>query len=106
MLTSDRCAAKIQPNSEGESMELKSYEIKESSVDLDERTFQGYASTWDEDKTGDVIHQGAFLKSITEAFPAKRIKVLWQHNEPLGMPIEMREDSYGLYVKGKVSKTR
>jgi len=87
-------------------MELKSYEIKESAVDIDARTFEGYASTFDEDQTGDVIHQGAFLKSITEAFPAGRIKVLWQHSEPLGMPLEMKEDSYGLYVKGKVSKTR
>ena len=102
----DQAAAICYRQYEGKSMELKSYEIKESSVDLDERTFQGYASTWDEDQTGDVIHQGAFLKSITEAFPAKRIKVLWQHSEPLGMPIEMREDGYGLYVKGKVSKTR
>jgi HK97 family phage prohead protease len=87
-------------------MELKTYELKDSSVDMDERTFKGYASTWDEDKVGDVIHQGAFMKSISEAFPAKRIKVLWQHSEPLGMPTEMYEDNYGLYVKGKVSKTR
>lgn len=87
-------------------MELKAYELKDSSIDMDERTFKGYASTWDEDKVGDVIHQGAFIKSINEGFPAGRIKVLWQHNEPLGMPVEMREDNYGLYVKGKISKTR
>ena len=87
-------------------MELKSYELKDSYVDMDERTFKGYASTWDEDKVGDVIHQGSFIKSINEAFPAKRIKVLWQHSEPLGMPTEMYEDNIGLYVKGKVSKTR
>lgn len=87
-------------------MELKSYEITKSEVDLDERTFEGYASTWSEDQVGDVIHRGAFMKSISEAFPAKRIKVLWQHSEPLGMPIEMREDDYGLWVKAKVSKTR
>lgn len=87
-------------------MELKAYELKDSSVDMDTRTFSGYASTWDIDQVGDVIHQGAFIKSITEAFPAKRIKVLWQHGEPLGMPTEMREDEYGLYVKGKISKTR
>jgi uncharacterized protein len=87
-------------------MELKNYDIQDNTVDLDERTFSGYASAFEEDQVGDIIHQGAFLKSINEAFPAGRIKVLWQHSEPLGMPIEMREDSYGLYVKGKVSKTR
>lgn len=87
-------------------MELKNYDIQDNTVDLDERTFSGYASAFEEDQVGDIIHQGAFLKSINEAFPAGRIKVLWQHSEPLGMPIEMREDSYGLFVKGKVSKTR
>lgn len=87
-------------------MELKNYDIQDNTVDLDERTFSGYASAFEEDQVGDIIHQGAFLKSINEAFPAGRIKVLWQHSEPLGMPIKMREDSYGLYVKGKVSKTR
>jgi len=86
-------------------MEVKAYELKESNVDMDERTFEGYASTWDEDQVGDVIHRGAFIKSINEAFPAKRIKVLWQHDDPLGMPVEMREDDYGLYVKGRISKT-
>jgi uncharacterized protein len=86
-------------------MELKNYEIKESLIDMDARTFEGYASTWDVDQTGDIIHSGAFAKSIQEGFPAKRIKILWQHNQPLGMPLEMREDSNGLYVKGKVSKT-
>lgn len=90
----------------GDAMEVKAYELKESAVDMDERTFKGYASTWDEDQVGDVIHQGAFIKSINEAFPAKRIKVLWQHYDPLGMPVEMREDEYGLYFKGKISKTR
>lgn len=87
-------------------MELKNYAIDDNEVDLDERTFAGYASAFEEDSVGDIIHQGAFVKSITEAFPAGRIKVLWQHSEPLGMPVEMREDSYGLFVKGKVSKTR
>jgi len=87
-------------------MELKSYELKESLVDMDERTFKGYASTFDLDQTNDIIHRGAFLKSITEGFPAKRIKVLWQHSEPIGMPQKMYEDEYGLYVEGKISKTQ
>lgn len=87
-------------------MELKNYSIKDTEIDLDERTFAGYASTFEEDQVGDIIHQGAFIKSITEAFPAGRVKVLWQHSEPLGMPMEMREDSFGLFVKGKVSRTR
>lgn len=86
-------------------MEFKSVALKESSVDMDARTFQGYAATWDLDQVADVIHPGAFAKSIREAFPAKRIKVLWQHRDPIGIPTEMREDDKGLWVKGRISKT-
>jgi len=86
--------------------QIKSLEFKADSVDLDERTFSGYAATWDLDKVGDIIHKGAFQKSINEAFPNKKIKVLYNHGDPIGMPIEMREDEKGLFVKGKVSKTR
>lgn len=80
-------------------------EFKASSVDMGERTIEGYASTWDKDKIDDIIHRGAFQKSINEAFPKGKIKVLWQHFQPLGMPIEMYEDSKGLFVKAKISKT-
>lgn len=86
----------------------KSFIIKQGNVNITERTFEGYAATWDKDQVDDIIHPGAFTKSINEAFPAGKIKVLWQHNhfEPIGMPIEMREDTYGLWVKAKVSNTR
>ena len=32
-------------------------------------------------------------------------KVLWQHAQPIGIPVEMREDAKGLWVKVRVSKT-
>lgn len=87
-------------------MERKSVQLKDQAVDMDARTFEGYASTWDMDQGMDIIHPGSFSKSIREGFPAGRIKVLWQHNEPIGIPTEMREDKTGLYVKARVSKTR
>lgn len=90
-------------------MELKAISFDDSQVDMAERTFKGYASTFGNvDEVGDIIEAGAFTKSIQERGPAgtKQIKVLWQHNEPLGMPTIMVEDSKGLYVEGKISKTR
>jgi HK97 family phage prohead protease len=86
-------------------MEYKRLALKDQAVDLDARTFQGYAATWDQDQVGDVIHRGAFAKSIKESFPKGRIKILWQHRDPIGLPTEMREDDTGLFVKGRVSKT-
>jgi len=86
-------------------MERKSVQFKEQSIDMDARTFEGYAATWDKDQGNDIIHPGAFAKSIREGFPAGRIKVLWQHNQPIGIPVEMREDKKGLWTKARVSKT-
>lgn len=72
-----------------------------------DRVFKGYAAAYGNvDHDGDVIEPGAFAKSIKEAFPAGKIKVLWQHRDPLGMPTAMSEDSKGLYVEAKISKTR
>jgi len=83
---------------------LKFYE-----TNAEERTFEGYAAAYGNvDSDGDIIVRGAFAKSIKEGLPANRIKILYQHdwNTPIGVPIEMREEQKGLYVRGKVSKTR
>jgi HK97 family phage prohead protease len=90
-------------------METKALKFNESYIDMEERTFKGYASTFNNvDDVGDIIESGAFTKTISERGPngTKQIKVLWQHSEPLGMPTMMVEDSKGLYVEGKISKTR
>lgn len=83
-------------------MEYKSVGFK--SEDIEGRTFRGYASTYDKDLGGDIIVPGAFAKTLAER--GQRVKVLWQHSEPIGRPVEMREDSKGLYVEALVSKTR
>jgi len=90
-------------------MEFKALKFDDSNVNLENRTFMGYASTFGNvDEVGDIIERGAFKKSIKERGPSgsNQIKVLWQHNEPLGIPMKMYEDENGLYVEGKVSKTR
>tara|TARA_R110000744_G_scaffold106775_1_gene203151 strand:+ start:127 stop:786 length:660 start_codon:yes stop_codon:yes gene_type:complete len=87
-------------------MDFKSIELKETAIDMSARTIEGYAATWDLDQANDIIQKGAFTKTISEGFQAGRIKMLWQHDEPLGMPTEMFEDDRGLYVKGKISRTQ
>lgn len=86
--------------------EIKATRLRDAKVDMDRRTFEGYAATWDRDRVGDIIKRGAFKKSISEGLPSGRIKVLWLHSDPLGMPLEMSEDSKGLKVKARVSATR
>lgn len=84
---------------------LKNLEF-EYKANAEKREFEGYASTWDLDLGNDQIVKGAFQKSIRERFPRNKVKILWQHNEPIGLPSYMEEDSKGLFVRGKISKTR
>lgn len=66
------------------------------------RVFTGYASTFDLDLGGDIIMPGAFKKTLAER--ADRVKILWEHKNPIGKPLRMLEDDKGLYVEGKISK--
>ena len=79
------------------------FEIKAVS---DDGLFSGYGSVFGNiDSGGDVVHSGAFAKSIEEWEGRKRMPpVLWNHdrNEPIGVYTSIREDEKGLYVEGKL----
>lgn len=80
-------------------------------VDKSEGIITLYASSFGvEDYDGDVIENGAFTKTIRERGPqgSNSIKMLWQHDSwnPIGKPLEMVEDTYGLLVRAKVSDIR
>lgn len=85
-------------------MEFKSLQFKADDVNMGSRTFAGYASTWDADLGNDIITKGAFNKTLKER--SDRVKILWQHNDPIGKPSSMTPDEKGLFVEGKISKTR
>jgi len=75
-------------------------------VKADGRTFDGHAAVFNNlDSYRDRILPGAFVKTIKEGLPANRIKVLWQHcwDRPIGLPLNMSEDSTGLLVEARVS---
>ena len=86
-------------------MEHKTFTAHLNLKSLDEGgIFEGYASVFGvQDSDGDVIVKGAFRKSI-ERFQSKgkMPKMLWQHNPSIivGKYLELREDDYGLFVKG------
>lgn len=68
----------------------------------------GYASDFDSlDSDGDVIEKGAFTKTLSLNGPKSknpRIKHLLNHSpsQPLGVPLELREDGKGLYYESKI----
>lgn len=64
-------------------------------------TFKGYLSTFGNvDLVDDVCLEGCFRESLQKMTP----KLLYQHNwdDPIGVFTEIREDSKGLYVEGKM----
>ena len=71
----------------------------------DDGTFEGYGSVFNNTDLGnDVIKDGAFTKTLRMK-GAKGVKLLYQHKTdmPIGVFTEMKEDEYGLYVKGKLA---
>lgn len=67
--------------------------------------FEGYASLFRIADLGkDVVEPGAFRDSLVRR-GAAGIKMLWQHDptEPIGRWLELREDSRGLFVRGRLS---
>jgi uncharacterized protein len=67
--------------------------------------FAGYASLFGvPDSTGDVVMAGAFAASLARRGPAG-IRMLFQHDagQPIGTWLELREDSRGLLVRGRLA---
>jgi HK97 family phage prohead protease len=72
----------------------------------DGHVISGYASLFGAvDQGNDVVKAGAYKASL-DALVAKgaKVKMLWQHDpaQPIGIWDEVREDSRGLWVKGRL----
>ncbi|MDK3019280.1 HK97 family phage prohead protease [Pseudodonghicola flavimaris] len=67
---------------------------------------EGYASLFDHpDQGGDIVRRGAYAASLQAlAAAGQRVKLLWQHDpaQPIGLWEELREDSRGLWVRGRL----
>lgn len=87
--------------------ERKTLTFRTEEYDEEQGVFSGYASVCGNiDSGGDIMEPGAFTKTIAEGW--ERVKILALHNDcwlPIGRPLELREDSNGLFIKAKVSDT-
>lgn len=79
------------------------FELKELAED---GTFEGYAAVFDKvDLGGDTIKKGAFTRTLKNMEEEKRvIPFCYMHDqkEILGGFHELKEDDFGLYVKGQI----
>ena len=72
----------------------------------DDAEIAGYASLFGSaDQGGDVVQPGAYGASLARLLKGGgTVKMLWQHDptRPIGVWDEVREDSRGLYVRGRL----
>ena len=67
-------------------------------------TVEGYASLFGAiDQARDRVMRGAFAETL-KLRGARRVPMLFQHDpgEPIGIWLELREDSHGLYARGRL----
>lgn len=73
----------------------------------DDGTFEGYGSVFGVvDSYKEIVAQGAFSESLASLKTQGRMPaLLWQHRagEPIGVYTEVREDTVGLHVRGKLA---
>jgi hypothetical protein len=85
---------------------LKNVEFKLFQSDGQTMVVEAYASTFGNVDSGrDIVEKGSFTKTLQEN--KKRIKTLFNHdwNQIIGKPLEMNEDSKGLYTKTQFVST-
>lgn len=82
------------------------FEVKEAPDESG--SFAGYGAVFGNVDLGrDVIVQGAFSDSLAKwRAKGKWPKMLWQHDarQPIGVWTDMKEDGYGLFVRGRLTK--
>lgn len=82
--------------------------IKAEATNEQDRTFEGFASTWDQDLGQDVIHKGAFKETLTAWRNSKEaLPLLDSHNQfsilaALGQMLDGKENNKGLWTKWEV----
>jgi uncharacterized protein len=84
------------------------FEVK--AADFESRTFEGLASTWDLDSGGDIIHKGAYKRTLShwrQSNGSQVIPLVDQHNygsirAVLGKMVDGQETDVGLETKWQV----
>ena len=90
------------------SMKKQSFDCKFELKSIDETgVFEGYGSVFGvKDSYNEIVSPGAFSKSLAKHRAAGTMPaLLWQHDsdEPIGVYLEMSEDSVGLKVRGQLA---
>lgn len=70
---------------------------------VDSITIEGYASTNDVDRHGDIVPAGVWEKGVENYLKNPVILAYHDHSEPIGRMVEHRVDEKGLWIKARIS---
>ena len=80
------------------------FSIKEdSNTDAKSVYIEGYASTTDRDRSGDVVSAAAWKKGLENYLKNPIILAYHDHDDPVGRMVEHRIDAKGLWIKARIS---
>jgi len=69
------------------------------------RQIEGYASTRDLDRTGEVVEPGAFAESLKDFMSNPVVTYMHDWSNPIGKVIDVRIDEVGLFIRAEISET-
>ncbi len=70
----------------------------------EEGEFEGYLTVWDTvDDYKSTFTRGSFAKTIQER--GSKVKIFYDHEHLVGSSVELREDDYGVFGRGKINRS-
>lgn len=78
-------------------------ELPEASDKIDSIYIEGYASTIDIDRAGDVVPASVWEKGMSNYLKNPIILAHHDHDDPIGRMVEHRLDTKGLWIKARIS---
>jgi HK97 family phage prohead protease len=70
------------------------------------RQIEGYASTRDLDRTGEIVEPGAFAESLAEFMANPVLTYMHDGSNPIGKVTDARIDEVGLFIRAEISETK
>jgi HK97 family phage prohead protease len=81
------------------------FHVKFVEFDRSGRLIEGYASTHDLDRTGDIVQPGAFAESLRDFLANPILTYMHDWSNPIGKIIDARIDEVGLFIRAEISET-
>lgn len=81
------------------------FHMKLAESDRSRRQIEGYASTRDLDRTGEVVEPGAFADSLKDFMNNPVLTYMHDWSNPIGKVMDARIDEVGLFIRAEISET-